>query len=634
MHRGLALSFVTSLFALSTVWVRPAVAASDTTPPQLVAFLFTPNAVDVSASPQSVIVDATITDDLAGFSSGYVQFNGPNNQFVRSFFSRTSGTTLNGTYRATVTVPRFVAAGGWTAFVQLQDSAGNFSNLTASNLQALGLPTGLTVTDSSADTLPPTLLSASFSPPAIDVSSSSVSVTLALQISDNLSGVNFNNVTTFAVTLAPPTASGSTARQYISNFDFHLVAGTSLNGTWQAVKTIPRYSPAGPWQIQSITLYDAITNRITLSTAQLQAAGINPLLTVNSTPSDTAQPTLTGLAFSPPLFNTSAGSQNMTVTMSASDNLSGVGFTPTTSSLAFIMVQFRSPSGNQSVYVNPFAVPVIVGGTPLAGTWQMTTNPWPQFSEEGTWQISFLGVKDAAGNQVNYTPAMLQAMGFPNSIVVTKPSLVSDGTLGSGGGTVTDNSFGSRASITFPPGLLSTNTSVSIDVFASPLAVPTPRGFTIPGTYFVNLAFVPALGSPIPAPGITLVLPLVAPMTPGAHLSLYHIDPVTGTLAPAVDAFHQFVVGTVNSDGLSATFSNVVTLSTVAAYLSNGSVLGDIDGSGSVTCVDVSLLRASFGRRTGQSGFNSAADLNNDGVVDVRDLILVNRQLPAGTTCQ
>jgi hypothetical protein len=77
-----------------------------------------------------------------------------------------------------------------------------------------------------------------------------------------------------------------------------------------------------------------------------------------------------------------------------------------------------------------------------------------------------------------------------------------------------------------------------------------------------------------------------------------------------------------------------MSLSTVAAYLSTGSVLGDIDGSGTVNCTDMSLLKASFGRRTGQSGFNSAADLNNDGVVDVKDLIIITRQLPAGTTCQ
>jgi hypothetical protein len=354
------------------MWVKPAVAAADTTPPQLVAFSFTPSAVNVSASPQSVTVNATITDDLSGFSYGDVQFTGPNNQYVIGYFSRTSGNALNGTYQVTITVPRFVAAGVWKALVYLTDSAGNYSRLAASNLVTLGFPTDLTVTDTSPDTLPPTLLSASFSPSVIDVSSSSVNVTLTLQISDSLSGVNLNgNITWFAVAVAPPTTSGSTVLQYISSRDFSLVAGTVNNGTWRAVKTIPRYSPAGSWQIQSITLYDAVTNSITLNTAQLQAAGINPTLSVNATPSDIAQPSLTGLTFSPPLFNTSAGSQDVTITMSASDNLSGVDFTPTTSSIAYIMIGFINQATSSWTPQASEAHEIAPSGL------TMSTNQWP-----------------------------------------------------------------------------------------------------------------------------------------------------------------------------------------------------------------------------------------------------------------
>jgi len=104
---------------------------------------------------------------------------------------------------------------------------------------------------------------------------------------------------------------------------------------------------------------------------------------------------------------------------------------------------------------------------------------------------------------------------------------------------------------------------------------------------------------------------------------------------PATDASHHTPVqGTVNSGGVSVTFLNVVTLSTVVAFLPSGSVIGDVNTDGLVNCTDVSLLRASFGKRTGQPGFNLNADLNNDGVVDIRDLMVVTRQLPAGTTCQ
>jgi hypothetical protein len=605
--------------------------SSDTTAPLLTSFSFTPS-VDVSTSPQIVTVNATITDDLAGFFFGLAQFTSPNNQLVSGSFFRTSGNALNGVYQANVMVPRFVQAGIWKAQVFLQDNAGNRRTLAASTLQTLGFPTDLTVINSNQDTLPPTLISASFSPGAIDVSSNDVNVTVTLQITDNLSGTDFSRFIDFSVVLMPPTPSTVTARQYISSGSFSLVAGTPNNGTWQAVKKMPRYSPSGPWRLQSVSLRDAATNQIFLNSAQLVAAGINPTLTVNSLPSDVSNPALTGLSFSPSLFNTSLGSQTVTITLSASDDLSGVDFSPTTPNLAFAQFVLTSPSGGQNVIVNPFIAPTLVGGNSLAGTWQMTAL-WPQFSEEGTWRVSTFVVKDAVANQVMYTQSMLVAMGLPNTIVVTKPSQVVDGQVGSGGGTVIDNSFGNRASVTFPPGIAPNATNVAIDVFANPLAVPTPRGFTMPGTYFVNIAFTPALSSPLPAPGITVVLPLLTPMTPGAQLSLYHIDPISGNLAPAINAFHQAVVGTVNADSVSATFLNVVTLSTVVAYLSNGSVVGDVDGNGTVSCADVSLVRASFGKRVGQAGFNSAADLNNDTIVDIKDLILITRQLPAGTSC-
>jgi hypothetical protein len=42
----------------------------------------------------------------------------------------------------------------------------------------------------------------------------------------------------------------------------------------------------------------------------------------------------------------------------------------------------------------------------------------------------------------------------------------------------------------------------------------------------------------------------------------------------------------------------------------------------------------SLGKKTGQPGFNPAADVNKDGVVNVLDLALVTQKLIPGTTCQ
>ena len=62
-------------------------------------------------------------------------------------------------------------------------------------------------------------------------------------------------------------------------------------------------------------------------------------------------------------------------------------------------------------------------------------------------------------------------------------------------------------------------------------------------------------------------------------------------------------------------------------------VPGDVNGDGVVNCLDLNLMKASFGKKTGQPGFNPSADLNHDGIVNVLDLSIVARAVPAGTTC-
>lgn len=60
---------------------------------------------------------------------------------------------------------------------------------------------------------------------------------------------------------------------------------------------------------------------------------------------------------------------------------------------------------------------------------------------------------------------------------------------------------------------------------------------------------------------------------------------------------------------------------------------GDLNGDGKADCADLAIVKASFGKKRGQAGYNPVADVNNDGVVNVRDLATVSRQVPTGTVC-
>jgi hypothetical protein len=63
-------------------------------------------------------------------------------------------------------------------------------------------------------------------------------------------------------------------------------------------------------------------------------------------------------------------------------------------------------------------------------------------------------------------------------------------------------------------------------------------------------------------------------------------------------------------------------------------VPGDVNGDGVVDCADMAIVKNSFGKKTGQPGFDPRADVNHDGVVNILDLSFVAKQLPAGTVCQ
>ncbi len=80
-----------------------------------------------------------------------------------------------------------------------------------------------------------------------------------------------------------------------------------------------------------------------------------------------------------------------------------------------------------------------------------------------------------------------------------------------------------------------------------------------------------------------------------------------------------------SSDGVLVAFTHGRGAFELATY--------DITGDSQVDCADLNVIKLSYNKKSGQAGFNPIADLNNDGYVDVRDLRMMTRQLPAGTVC-
>lgn len=63
-------------------------------------------------------------------------------------------------------------------------------------------------------------------------------------------------------------------------------------------------------------------------------------------------------------------------------------------------------------------------------------------------------------------------------------------------------------------------------------------------------------------------------------------------------------------------------------------VPGDVDGDGQLACADVSAATASLWKRAGEAGYVRNADFDQDGVVEMRDVVAITRLLPAGVRCR
>ncbi|HLP43339.1 MAG TPA: hypothetical protein VK465_17675 [Fibrobacteria bacterium] len=121
------------------------------------------------------------------------------------------------------------------------------------------------------DLVVPKLAGFSVSPTTLDVTSSPGEVLVSFAGTDDVSGVDIAS----AVFESP---SGGVSLVVEGN----LVAGTSVNGTFQGTLNIPQGSETGTWVVKSVSLVDQAGNDTAFSTADLQASGFPVHLQVGS----------------------------------------------------------------------------------------------------------------------------------------------------------------------------------------------------------------------------------------------------------------------------------------------------------------------------------------------------------------
>ncbi|HET6279096.1 MAG TPA: hypothetical protein VFG08_09950, partial [Candidatus Polarisedimenticolia bacterium] len=249
------------------------------------------------------------------------------------------------------------------------------------------------------DASPPVLELFSFTPVAIDVSSSNVIVLQTFQVSDDLSGVQ-----TAGVTFTSP----GSPLEFKSCSASTPTSGTPLTGTFECSIDFPQGAQSGVWNVLQVELQDVAGNAALYFSSDLAAAGFPTALTVSQQP-DVTPPTLLDFDFSPPVIDTLAGPATVLAMFEVDDDFSGI---------AWIKTGFISPGstsilrGCTSVVYNPGGV-----GAEAAGMFDCQVT-FPQFSESGTWTVTNVDASDIAGNIHSYSIADLIGLGFPTTLNV------------------------------------------------------------------------------------------------------------------------------------------------------------------------------------------------------------------------
>ena len=136
------------------------------------------------------------------------------------------------------------------------------------------------------------------------------------------------------------------------------------------------------------------------------ASGLLPifLFSMAHSQEDVTAPELLELSFTPKTIDTTNSAQQVIVTARITNGESG---------LVSANLRFFSPSGTQQTG----GILRLVSGTPQDGTYRVVVS-FPQFSEQGTWTIADLSMRDKVGNRTTLRIDDFRARGFPTDVEV------------------------------------------------------------------------------------------------------------------------------------------------------------------------------------------------------------------------
>ena len=345
--------------------------------------------------------DRTITlrlkagDDRSGLMYVWVKLRSPDPAapVVTLGFGNTrlvSGTTTDGSWELTGVLPALSAIGNWSVSeVYVQDRVYRYTRYT---VKSDGTYTGSEYGYAGVISLAPLVVTgvADQDAPVADLTAAgwkgatvldnatAQTVTLRLPVTDDLSGV-----TTVTATLnATGPVGGSTDDLTLRLTFARLVSGTTTNGVWEVTGTVPAYTPAGDWQVSTLSLTDRVGHLRTLrpgadaAVAHLQISGI----------SDLEAPTadLSSAEYVGSTTADNSAARKVTMRMRFSDDVSGV---------ASVFLDYRTV-GAQSRLDSQ-------GEVGPDGVWTLT-GTLPAGTTPGQWRVTGIYITDRVGRERVY----------------------------------------------------------------------------------------------------------------------------------------------------------------------------------------------------------------------------------------
>ena len=259
------------------------------------------------------------------------------------------------------------------------------------------------------DITAPLLLDFEFVPPAVDTSQEARQIVVRARIFDDLSGVEEGDTMHYRVSHVRFRGPEGVSTELVGEFrpgsgyrEQNLVSGDKYDGVYESIVDVPRYAAQGTWEVSYVRLEDEAGNGRYLFADKLALLGF-PTTFEQTGPGDSAAPVVTDFTVSPTSIDTSQGPQTITVEAGVTDDFSGV---------ESVSAMFRSPAYQRiHLFLSPTEVP---------GRWS-ATGEVPRYSEQGTWRLEQIAVKDVAGNYGAVEHQELTAAGMDRSFEQTGP---------------------------------------------------------------------------------------------------------------------------------------------------------------------------------------------------------------------